>query len=69
MVRNEQYKLIIYHDGDSFFYDLKNDPNETKNIINNKSYKNQILEIETALQDWLEDTNWKGEKVSYKYLL
>jgi hypothetical protein len=39
-----------------------------KNIIDNKLYKNQILEIETELQQWLERTNWKGQKVNYKYL-
>ena len=69
MIRGDRFKLFIYPDGESFFYDLENDPNETNNIINNKLYKNQILEIETALQKWLEDTNWKGQKVNYKYLL
>jgi arylsulfatase A-like enzyme len=69
MIRGDRYKLMIYPDGESFFYDLENDPNETNNIINNKSYKNKILEIETALQNWLEETGWKGQKVNFKYLL
>lgn len=28
----------------------------------------QILEIETELQKWLDKTNWRGQKVNYKYL-
>jgi hypothetical protein len=68
MIRGDRFKLIIYPDGERFFYDLKNDPSEMKNIIDNKLYKNQILEIETELQKWLDETNWRGQKVNYKYL-
>lgn len=68
MVRSDDFKLIIYPDGDCFFYDLKNDPDESYNIVNDTSYKSQIIELETALQNWLENTNWKGKKVNYKYL-
>ena len=39
-----------------------------KNIIDNKLYKKQILEIETELQKRLDKTNWRGQKVRYKYL-
>ncbi|WP_430815665.1 sulfatase family protein [Carboxylicivirga sp. RSCT41] len=67
MVRNEQFKLIIFHDGDRFFYDLKNDSNETENIINDSAYKEQILELENALQNWLDETGWKGAKINYLY--
>ncbi|MBK3516215.1 sulfatase family protein [Carboxylicivirga marina] len=67
MVRNEQFKLIIYHDGDRYLYDLNNDPHETENIINDSAYKEQILELENALQNWLDETGWKGKKVEYMY--
>jgi arylsulfatase A-like enzyme len=69
MVRSDDFKLIMYPDGDSFFYDLKNDPDESYNIVNDLSYKMQILELEKALENWLKETNWKGKKVNYKYLL
>lgn len=68
MVRDSQYKLVIYPDGDRFFYDLKNDPDESYNLNSEKAYKEQILELETAMQNWLVDTNWKGKKVKYQYL-
>ncbi|MBB6462631.1 sulfatase family protein [Flammeovirga kamogawensis] len=67
MVRGEQYKLVMYPDGDSFFYDLKNDPGESKNIINDSKFNKQILELENALQNWLDETGWKGAKVNYMY--
>lgn len=67
MVRNNQFKLIVYSDGDRFLYDLKNDPFESFNIIEDLAYKENVLELENALQNWLEETNWQGAAVDFKY--
>jgi arylsulfatase A-like enzyme len=68
MVRNDRYKLNIYPDGDVFLYDLENDPNEMKNVIENPKFTQDVLELEKALSEWLKTTNWKGVPVKFKYL-
>jgi arylsulfatase A-like enzyme len=68
MVRNNRYKLNIYPDGDVFLYDLENDPNEMKNVIDNPKFTQDVLELEKALSEWLKTTNWKGVPVKFKYL-
>jgi hypothetical protein len=56
-----------YPDGENFLFDLKNDPNEIFNLINDISYKSHVLELENALHNWLNETNWKGESIRYIY--
>ena len=68
MACSSDYKLVVYPDGDSFFYDLNNDPQESINVIKDINYKEPILELESAMQNWLENTNWKGKKVRFQYL-
>lgn len=50
-IRNERYKLIhFYYDRDIWeFYDLKNDPNELNNLIQNNAYQTQIEAMKTEL--------------------
>jgi len=67
MVRGDRFKLMKYPDGENFLFDLKNDPNEIFNLINDISYKSHVLELENALHDWLNETSWKGESIRYIY--
>jgi len=42
------------------FYDLKNDPFELNNLINQTDYLNQIVELREQLDDWMEKINDLG---------
>ena len=58
-VRTDQYKLIRYHgiwDTNEFF-DLKNDPNETRNLIAAPEHQETIRQLTAELYDWLETTD------------
>ena len=50
-IRNQRYKLIhFYYDVDVWeLYDLKNDPNEMKNLIHSKSYTILIKQLKKEL--------------------
>ncbi len=50
-LRTKDYKLIhYYHDIDAWeFYDIKNDPNELNNLIDNKKYKDTIEDLKSKL--------------------
>lgn len=49
-IRTDQYRLIIYDDGSREFYDLKKDPNEWDNLIDNEDYQDKIREtMDTVL--------------------
>ena len=39
------------------FYDLKNDPFELNNLINQTDYLNQIVDMRGQLDDWMEKIN------------
>ena len=57
-VRTERYKLIRYHgiwDTNEFF-DLLNDPFETRNIIASPEHQEIIKQLTDELYDWLETT-------------
>jgi arylsulfatase A-like enzyme len=46
MIRNENYKLMIYHgSSEGELYDLKNDPNETVNLFDNAKYADKKTEM------------------------
>ena len=47
------------------FYDLKNDPYELKNIIENEKYANLIEEFKFELNKWIKLSNDLGEKSEY----
>jgi arylsulfatase A-like enzyme len=58
-VRDAQYKLIRYHGiwDRNEFYDLKNDPNELYNLIEDSQHQKKIVAMTEALYAWLQDTN------------
>lgn len=57
-VRTDEYKYIRYHGiwDTNEFYDLKNDPFETTNLIDAPEYQETIKQLNTDLYDWLEST-------------
>lgn len=58
-VRTDRYKLIRYHGiwDTNEFYDLKADPYETKNLINDLQYQDIIANLTIEIYDWLETTD------------
>jgi arylsulfatase A-like enzyme len=50
-IRDERYKLISFYEFNQWeFYDLKNDPNELNNLINHKSWNNEIIRMKKRLK-------------------
>ncbi len=68
MIRTREWKLVIRSDAKEELYDLINDPKERKNLINNKAYIQQILELKEGLLRWYLDTSdnpsWKRLRLS-----
>lgn len=56
MIRDYNYKYISRTIGQDEFYDLRSDPNELINQINNPQYKDEIQKKEHNLLKWLERT-------------
>jgi len=49
-IRGERYKLIYFYTVSEWeFYDLKNDPNEQRNLIRSKAYEKTIQQYKTQL--------------------
>jgi len=57
-VRTDRYKLIRYHGiwDTNEFYDLNNDPYETRNLIAAPEHQETIRQLTADLYDWLEST-------------
>ena len=58
-VRTDKYKYIRYHGiwDTNEFYDLENDPYETRNLIAEPEYREIIEQLANDLYTWLEETN------------
>ncbi len=52
MIRTERYKYIKRSDKKDELYDLKNDPKERKNVINDKQYREVQIDLQQHLQTW-----------------
>lgn len=50
-------KLINSPRSDDEFYDLKKDPAESSNKVNDPSYQNIIMELKNKLNNWMKNTN------------
>ena len=54
MIRTKEYKLIYYPVGNIFqFFDIKNDPNELNNLIDNPDYSHLINEFKEKMKSSL----------------
>lgn len=52
-VRNERYRLMQYEDGSLEFYDMKEDPNEWKNLAGEKGLQDEIKKMKSFIPaDW-----------------
>lgn len=45
MVRKSRWKYFCYQNGDRRLYDLKNDPEERKNLVNSKEQKKRVAHL------------------------
>ncbi len=55
MIRTKQYKYIHrYPDGPDEFYDMKNDPCETKNLAQDAAYKDRIDAMKSSMEEWFD---------------
>ena len=57
MIRGKGYKLARYENGQEYVYDLKNDPGETKDRVDDPAYRAIRKELSTELDNWLERSN------------
>ena len=63
-LNNEQERWFLPRE-EYEFYDLKNDPYELKNIVENEKYAKLIEELKFELNKWIKLTNDLGEKSEY----
>ena len=50
-IRDQRYKLISFYELNQWeFYDLKNDPNELNNLINDQSWSNEVIRMKKRLK-------------------
>ncbi len=65
-VRTDKFKYIRYYGiwDTNELYDLENDPNETKNLIENPAYASVAQKLANDLYNWLEET--KGMQIPLK---
>ena len=67
MIRNQEWKLILRNSGMEEFYDLKNDPQELENLIDNEKSKQIIGELKETLLKWFLETSdnpdWRRERL------
>jgi len=60
MIRGQGWKYISYHEGDEYLYNLKDDPGEVTNLIDNPKYQPIRAKLSKELKAWLKRTGWKG---------
>ena len=63
MARTNRWKLLfIPHPGSSIyeFYDLRNDPSEENNLIDDPVYKTEIEELKKKLFKWIKEEDLQG---------
>lgn len=58
MIRGAGWKYIRYANGEEYMYNLRTDPGETKNIVNEPSVQNQKNEMRKELDNWLKNTGY-----------
>jgi choline-sulfatase len=69
MIRTELWKLILRDAGKEEMYDLKTDPNELNNIIDNPNYKEIKSDLKEQLLRWYlrtsDNSNWKRKRLVF----
>ena len=59
MLRNGQYKYWIYDEGAAreSLFDLKNDPGEMVNLVNDPKHTKALQQCRSQLMDWAKKNN------------
>jgi arylsulfatase A-like enzyme len=60
MIRGKGSKLIRYQEGAEYLYDLKQDPGETKNLVDDPKCRSRREELAAEMDKWLKRTGWPG---------
>ena len=55
-VVTDRYKLIYSSLGKPWLYDLKNDPGETNNLIDNVNFNSEIQKLQNKMLSWYQET-------------
>lgn len=62
MIRGKGWKYIRYGNRMEYLYDLRNDPGETVNRIQDPDSQSVRRELAEEMDKWLERTNWTGHR-------
>jgi arylsulfatase A-like enzyme len=68
MVRTERWKLNYYPKGSGELYDLKNDPNEDRNLYADPQHKGTVADMKDRILAWLTTAD-ETEQIAEKWLL
>jgi len=63
MVRGKGWKLIRYHDGQEYLYNLVDDPGETRNRVDDPQCRPHYRQLAAAMEAWLKRTGYPGDAV------
>jgi arylsulfatase A-like enzyme len=58
MVRGKGWKFVHYEDGGQYLYNLKEDPGETKNLVDDPKYRIIRRKLAVEMKKWLGRTDW-----------
>ena len=60
MIRGKGWKLIRYHDGQKYLYNLNQDPGETKNLVDDPKSRSRHQELAAEMEKWFKRSAWPG---------
>ncbi len=53
MVRTDRWKLVRYAGGEGELYDMRDDPDEQRNLFEDPQHREVVHDLERRLLDWL----------------
>ena len=57
MVRNREWKYVWNTSGEDELYNLKEDPGELRNLVEDPAYKGELARLRRRLVQWMEEVN------------
>ncbi|UCG59586.1 MAG: sulfatase-like hydrolase/transferase [Phycisphaerales bacterium] len=60
MIRGNGWKFIRYRDGQEYLYNLRQDPTETTNLVDDPKCRSRREELAAEINEWLRRTGWPG---------
>ena len=61
MVRGKGWKYIRYNDGQEYLYNLREDPGETINLIDDPKCRSSRKQLMDEMDKWLNSSGWSGQ--------